>query len=171
MNAGAQGGCTAEWLESVRVMPLEGGNCFELQRDQLDFAYRHSRLQEDNLVVLSARFRLQPGHDPDELKRVTSANLSHRTTTQPYQWPSCGSVFRNPEPEKAGQLIEGLGLKGRRIGGAEVSEVHANFIVNVGDATADDIRTLIDLVRDEVEKMHGITLHPEVKRLGFQTTD
>ena len=80
-------------------------------------------------------------------------------------------MFRNPEPEKAGQLIESLGLKGRRIGGAEVSEVHANFIVNVGDATADDIRTLIDLVRDEVEKMHGITLHPEVKRLGFQTTD
>ena len=132
MNAGAQGGCTAEWLESVRVMPMEGGNCFELQRDQLDFAYRHSRLQDDNLVVLSARFRLQPGHDPDELKRVTTANLSHRTTTQPYQQPSCGSVFRNPEPLKAGRLIEEQGLKGTRIGGAEISTVHANFIVNTG---------------------------------------
>ena len=101
MNAGAQGGCTAEWLESVRVMPLEGGECFELQRDQMDFGYRHSRLQQGNLVVLSARFRLEAGHDPSELKRVTSANLSHRTTTQPYQQPSCGSVFRNPEPLKA----------------------------------------------------------------------
>ena len=167
MNAGAQGGCTAEWLESVRVMPLEGGNCFELQRDQLDFAYRHSRLQEDNLVVLSARFRLQPGHDPDELKRVTTANLSHRTTTQPYQQPSCGSVFRNPEPLKAGRLIEDQGLKGTRIGGAEISTVHANFIVNTGDAEAKDIAQLIHLVQDRIEAKHGIRLHPEVKRLGF----
>ena len=167
MNAGAQGGCTAEWLESVRVMPLEGGNCFELQRDQLDFAYRHSRLQDDNLVVLSARFRLQPGHDPDELKRVTTANLSHRTTTQPYQQPSCGSVFRNPEPLKAGRLIEEQGLKGTRIGGAEISTVHANFIVNTGDAQAKDIAQLIHLVQDRIEAEHGIRLHPEVKRLGF----
>ena len=167
MNAGAQGGCTAEWLESVRVMPLEGGNCFELQRDQLDFAYRHSRLQDDNLVVLSARFRLQPGHDPDELKQVTTANLSHRTTTQPYQQPSCGSVFRNPEPLKAGRLIEDQGLKGTRIGGAEISTVHANFIVNTGDAQAKDIAQLIHLVQDRIEAKHGIRLHTEVKRLGF----
>ncbi|ABB33807.1 UDP-N-acetylmuramate dehydrogenase [Synechococcus sp. CC9605] len=167
MNAGAQGGCTAEWLESVRVVPLEGGNCFELQRHQLDFAYRHSRLQEDNLVVLSARFRLQPGHDPDELKRVTTANLSHRTTTQPYQQPSCGSVFRNPEPLKAGRLIEEQGLKGTRIGGAEISTVHANFIVNTGDAQAKDIAQLIHLVQDRIEAKHGIRLHTEVKRLGF----
>ena len=167
MNAGAQGGCTAEWLESVWVVPLEGGNCFELQRHQLDFAYRHSRLQEDNLVVLSARFRLQPGHDPDELKRVTTANLSHRTTTQPYQQPSCGSVFRNPEPLKAGRLIEEQGLKGTRIGGAEISTVHANFIVNTGDAQAKDIAQLIHLVQDRIEAKHGIRLHTEVKRLGF----
>ena len=167
MNAGAQGGCTAEWLGSVRVMPLEGGECFELQRDQLDFGYRHSRLQEGNLVVLSARFRLEAGHDPSELKRVTSANLSHRTTTQPYQQPSCGSVFRNPEPLKAGRLIEEQGLKGTRIGGAEISTVHANFIVNTGDAEAKDIAKLIQLVQDRIEAEHGIRLHPEVKRLGF----
>jgi UDP-N-acetylmuramate dehydrogenase len=80
-------------------------------------------------------------------------------------------VFRNPEPEKAGQLIEGLGLKGKRIGGAEVSPVHANFIVNVGEAKADDIRALIDFVQNEVKRIHGISLHPEVKSLGFQTTD
>jgi UDP-N-acetylmuramate dehydrogenase len=146
---------------------MEGGNCFELQRDQLDFAYRHSRLQDDNLVVLSARFRLQPGHDPDELKRVTTANLSHRTTTQPYQQPSCGSVFRNPEPLKAGRLIEEQGLKGTRIGSAEISTVHANFIVNTGDAEAKDIAQLIQLVQDRIEAKHGIRLHPEVKRLGF----
>ena len=167
MNAGAQGGCTADWLESVQVMPLNGGDSFELQRDQLAFDYRHSRLQDEDLVVLSARFRLEPGHDPRELKRVTSANLSHRTTTQPYQQPSCGSVFRNPEPLKAGRLIEEQGLKGTRIGGAEISTLHANFIVNTGHAHADDMARLIRLVQDRIEAEHGIRLHPEVKRLGF----
>ena len=95
MNAGAQGGCTADWLESVRVAPLVGGVSFELSRDELDFDYRHSRLQDEELVVLSARFRLEPGHDPEEITRITSGNLSHRTSTQPYTQPSCGSVFRN----------------------------------------------------------------------------
>ena len=167
MNAGAQGGCTADCLESVRVAPLEGGDSFELGRDQLAFDYRHSRLQEEELVVLSARFRLDPGHDPDEITRITSGNLSHRTSTQPYTQPSCGSVFRNPEPLKAGRLIEGLGLKGSRIGGAEVSTIHANFIVNTGAATAANIDQLIQRVQQQVEAAHAVRLHPEVKRLGF----
>ena len=167
MNAGAQGGCTADCLESVRVAPLEGGESFELGRDQLAFDYRHSRLQEDQLVVLSARFRLDPGHDPDEITRITSGNLSHRTSTQPYTQPSCGSVFRNPEPLKAGRLIEGLGLKGSRIGGAEVSTLHANFIVNTGAATAANIDQLIQRIQQQVEAAHAVRLHPEVKRLGF----
>lgn len=169
MNAGAQGGCIADRLESVRVMPIQGGDSFELSADQLDFAYRHSRLQQDGLVVLSARFHLEPGHDPKELKRITSGNLSHRTTTQPYQQPSCGSVFRNPEPQKAGRLIEEMGLKGTRIGGAEVSTLHANFIVNIGDAQARDIHQLIHLVQDRIKAAHGIHLHPEVKQLGFDS--
>ena len=167
MNAGAQGGCTAEWLESVRVTPLQGGESFELSREQLSFGYRHSRLQEDELVVLSARFRLDPGYDPAEIIRITSGNLSHRTSTQPYTQPSCGSVFRNPEPLKAGRLIEGLGLKGSRIGGAEVSTLHANFIVNTGAATAANIDELIQRVQQQVEAAHAVRLHPEVKRLGF----
>lgn len=167
MNAGAQGGCTAEWLESVRVTPLQGGESFELSSEQLAFGYRHSRLQEDELVVLSARFRLDPGYDPAEIIRITSGNLSHRTSTQPYTQPSCGSVFRNPEPLKAGRLIEGLGLKGSRIGGAEVSTLHANFIVNTGAATAANIDELIQRVQQQVEAAHAVRLHPEVKRLGF----
>ncbi|MGB1775517.1 MAG: UDP-N-acetylmuramate dehydrogenase [Synechococcus sp.] len=167
MNAGAQGGCIAERLESVRVMPIAGGDSFELRADQLEYDYRYSRLQQEDLVVLSARFQLDPGHDPKELNRVTSGNLAHRTTTQPYQQPSCGSVFRNPEPDKAGRLIEALGLKGTRIGGAEISTLHANFIVNTGEAQARDIHQLIHLVQDRIEAEHGIRLHPEVKRLGF----
>ena len=126
MNAGAQGGCTAEVLDSVTVIePHRPNQPFELRAGELDFAYRHSRLQQEPLVVLSARFRLNAGHDPAELSRRTSANLHSRTSTQPYQQPSCGSVFRNPEPDKAGQLIEALGLKGLSIGGGPVSPIDA----------------------------------------------
>ena len=167
MNAGAQGGCTAEVLESVTVIePHKPNQPFELRAGELDFAYRHSRLQEEPLVVLSARFRLNAGHDPAEVSRRTSANLHSRTSTQPYQQPSCGSVFRNPEPQKAGQLIEALGLKGLSIGGAQVSPIHANFIVNTGAATAAEIDHLIGAVQERIQAAHGITLHTEVKRLG-----
>jgi UDP-N-acetylmuramate dehydrogenase len=168
MNAGAQGGCIAEWLDSVRVIdPDRPETPFELTAAELDFSYRHSRLQNEPLIVLSARFRLEAGHDPAAITACTSANLHSRTSTQPYQQPSCGSVFRNPEPQKAGQLIEALGLKGLRIGGAEVSAVHANFIVNLGGATAADIDALIQRVQQRVQEVHGIHLHPEVKRLGL----
>ena len=167
MNAGAQGGCTAEVLESVTVVdPQRPDQPFELRNHELDFAYRHSRLQQEPLVVLSARFRLRTGHDPAELARRTSANLHSRTNTQPYQQPSCGSVFRNPDPEKAGRLIEALGLKGLSIGGAQVSEIHANFIVNTGHATATEIDQLILQVQRQVQNAHGIALHTEVQRLG-----
>ncbi|MFN9643779.1 MAG: UDP-N-acetylmuramate dehydrogenase [Cyanobacteriota bacterium] len=168
MNAGAQGGCTAEWLHSVRVVdPAHPEEPFTLPADALDFAYRHSRLQEEPLLVLAARFRLKAGQDPAEVSSRTSANLQSRTSTQPYQQPSCGSVFRNPEPEKAGRLIEGLGLKGLQVGEAQVSPMHANFIVNLGGARASDIDHLIALVRARVLDAHQIALRPEVKRLGF----
>ena len=167
MNAGAQGGCTAEVLESITVVdPARPNQPFELQNSALNFAYRHSRLQSEPLVVLSARFRLQAGQDPAAVSQRTSANLHSRTSTQPYQQPSCGSVFRNPEPRKAGQLIEGLGLKGLSIGGAQVSPIHANFIVNTGAASASEIDQLISAVQERVAAAHGIALHPEVKRLG-----
>jgi UDP-N-acetylmuramate dehydrogenase len=168
MNAGAQGGCTAEWLHSVQVLdPARPETPFTLLAEELAFAYRHSRLQEEPLLVLSARFRLEAGHDPAEISARTSANLHSRTSTQPYQQPSCGSVFRNPEPQKAGRLIEELGLKGLRLGGAEVSPIHANFIVNTGNASADDIDALIRNVQQRVQEERGVALHPEVKRLGF----
>ena len=168
MNAGAQGGCTADVLESITVVdPARPESPFQLRADALDFAYRHSRLQDEPLVVLSARFRLTPGHDPATVSRRTSENLHSRTSTQPYQQPSCGSVFRNPEPRKAGQLIEALGLKGPSIGAAQVSPIHANFIVNTGQATATDIDQLIQEVQRRVHAAHGISLHPEVKRLGL----
>jgi UDP-N-acetylmuramate dehydrogenase len=168
MNAGAQGGCTAEWLKSVRLVdPTRPEAPFDLPAEALEFAYRHSRLQAEAWIVLSARFQLEAGHDPAAITARTSANLHSRTSTQPYQQPSCGSVFRNPEPHKAGQLIEALGLKGLQIGQAQVSPIHANFIVNTGQATAADISALIEEVQRRVMTGRGIALHPEVKRLGF----
>jgi len=168
MNAGAQGGCIADCLETVQLLdPQQPYQLLELDARELAFAYRHSRLQVEDWIVVAARFRLQSGLDPAAVSARTSANLHGRTSTQPYQQPSCGSVFRNPEPHKAGQLIEALGLKGRQIGGAQVSPLHANFIVNVGDATATDILSLIALVQDQVLHGHGLALQPEVKRLGF----
>jgi len=167
MNAGAQGGCTSEWLEAVTVFDPNGdGEPFVLASRDLAFAYRHSRLQQEPLVVLSARFRLRAGLDPAAVSQRTSANLRSRTSSQPYQQPSCGSVFRNPEPQKAGQLIEALGLKGLSVGGAEVSSLHANFIVNTGSARASDMDQLIALVQQRVRQGHAIDLHPEVQRLG-----
>lgn len=168
MNAGAQGGCIADVLESITVVNLDRPEKpFELRADALAYAYRHSRLQGEPLVVLSARFRLTPGQDPGAVSRRTSENLHSRTSTQPYQQPSCGSVFRNPEPHKAGQLIEALGLKGLSIGAAQVSPIHANFIVNTGQASATEIDQLIREVQLRVQAAHGINLRPEVKRLGL----
>ena len=169
MNAGAQGGCLAEWLHSVLVIdPLRPHHPFRLSAADLQFAYRHSRLQEESLVVLAVRLRLSAGHAPAAITARTRANLHSRTSSQPYQQPSCGSVFRNPEPRKAGQLIEALGLKGEQIGGAQVSPMHANFIVNTGGARAVEIDALIARVQRRVLAAHGVHLHPEVKRLGFE---
>ncbi|MDA0717751.1 MAG: UDP-N-acetylmuramate dehydrogenase [Cyanobacteria bacterium] len=168
MNAGAQGGCTADWLHSVLVLdPANPAAPFELEARELEFAYRHSRLQAEEWIVLAATFQLETGHDPAAITSRTSANLHSRTSTQPYQQPSCGSVFRNPESHKAGQLIEALGLKGLQIGDAQVSPIHANFIVNIGQASAGDIDALIAEVQSRVLASHGLALHPEVKRLGF----
>ncbi len=167
MNAGAQGGCIAERLDSALIMTLDSKEPFRIYNKELQFGYRSSRIQKEQLIVLSARFRLEPGHDQDFIQEQNNSNLYHRLHTQPYQLPSCGSVFRNPEPLKAGQLIENLGLKGKKIGDAEISKKHANFIVNNGSATASDIDKLIRLIQKEVKEARQLVLHPEVKRLGF----
>ncbi len=168
MNAGAQGCCTAERLQSVTVLPLKGGESFEINQKDLDFGYRKSLLQKEELLVLSSRFRLETGHNKEDLIQKTNDNLHHRTNTQPYHLPSCGSVFRNPKHHHAGELIENLGLKGHRIGGAEISNIHANFIVNTGQATASNILELIQFIKEKVKAAHGLTLQTEVKQLGFK---
>ena len=105
--------------------------------------------------------------DPFYLRGKMEASHTRRKQTQPLSVPSCGSVFKNPEGASAGALIEAVGLKGRRAGGAQISEVHANFIVNTGGAAARDVMELIELARREVYEAYGIELQPEVRFLGF----
>lgn len=165
MNAGAHNHCAAEVLTNAAVMTPEG-RVETLTPEELGFSYRTSRLQGDRRMVVEASFQLRPGHSREEIMTATTRNLHARKSSQPYDKPSCGSVFRNPTPQYAAQLIECLGLKGYRIGGAEVSERHANFILNAGNAKAQDIFNLIRHVQAEVAARRAVNLEPEVKILG-----
>jgi UDP-N-acetylmuramate dehydrogenase len=142
------------------------GSIETLTNQDLNYSYRTSNLQGDSRLVLSAKFQLQSFGDPEQIKARTFRDLEKRHSTQPYDRPSCGSVFRNPMPQHAAALIEGLGLKGYRIGDAEVSTLHANFIINRQDAKASEIRELIYYVQKQVKARYSIELEPEVKMLG-----
>ncbi|MCM1981410.1 UDP-N-acetylmuramate dehydrogenase [Lyngbya confervoides] len=165
MNAGAHGGCVADNLEEVHILTGDG-NIQILSNSQLHYHYRSSILQTHPQLVVKAVFRLHPGHDPQSVLQQTQAHRDHRLTTQPYDWPSCGSVFRNPQPQSAGWLIEQSGLKGYQLGGAQISEKHANFILNLGEASARDIYQLIHYIQEVIDRQWGLKLHPEVKMLG-----
>lgn len=165
MNAGAHKSCIADILCSTQVLS-QTGTTEKLRPSDLGYGYRTSVLQGGSYLVTEARFQLQPVGDPVRVMATTNAHLKQRHATQPYHLPSCGSVFRNPEPYKAGWLIEQTGLKGYKIGGAQVSELHANFILNCGGATASDIFQLICYVREQVEQRWSVRLEPEVKIIG-----
>ncbi|HEY9877491.1 MAG TPA: UDP-N-acetylmuramate dehydrogenase [Leptolyngbyaceae cyanobacterium] len=165
MNAGAHGACTADIFQQTQVIePIQG--LVSLDPEDMGFQYRTSVLQSMPRPVVQATFQLEPGHDPKVVTADTLADLEQRRATQPYDMPSCGSVFRNPKPHSAGWLIEQTGLKGYRIGNAQVAERHANFILNCGDASATDILRLIHHVQDEVEARWALRLKPEVKTVG-----
>ena len=173
MNAGAHGDCTADFLVNAQVLSYKQApeqapeqTITVLTPDDLGYAYRTSNLQNTQRLVTQATLQLQPGADPVAVTAATAAHLEQRRTTQPYHLPSCGSVFRNPKPYTAGWLIEQTGLKGHQIGGAQVSHLHANFILNRGGATASDILRLIRYIQQQVEARWAIHLEPEVKLLG-----
>ena len=165
MNAGAHQGCVADRLINVQVLTVQG-ELITLLPAQLGYSYRTSILQKGGYLVTEAKFQLIPGGDPTDVTNTTDKMMEHRRTTQPYNLPSCGSVFRNPEPFKSAKLIEQTGLKGYTIGSAQVSTRHANFIVNCGGAKADDIYQLIRYVQKTVAERWSIELEPEVKILG-----
>ena len=163
MNAGAYGGQLSDVLIDARV--LLNGELRTLTVEQMQMGYRTSLPLREGGIVLWARFALTPD-DPEAIAARMRELNARRRDKQPLNWPSAGSTFKRPEGHFAGALIEQAGLKGRRVGGAQVSEKHAGFIVNVGDATAGDILTLIGVVQDEVAARFGIRLETEVRILG-----
>ncbi len=161
MNAGAFGGETWDRVVSVEVLTRRGA-LLERRPEAYEIGYRSVRGPGDEWF-LAAHFEFEAdGEDMEAL----NALVERRKATQPIGLPSCGSVFRNPPGDHAARLIDTAGLKGRRIGGAVVSEKHANFIINDGGASAADIEALIELVQATVEKVHGVRLEHEVRIVG-----
>lgn len=164
MNAGAYGGEMKDVLTEVTVMNAEG-DIFTLLTEELELGYRTSIIKTAGYIVLEAKIRLKEG-DPEVIRETMKDLTIRRTTKQPLEYPSAGSTFKRPEGYFAGKLIMDSGLAGYQVGGAQVSEKHCGFVINAGDATARDVRTLMDNVRDIVYKKYGVTLEPEVKFLG-----
>lgn len=161
MNAGAYGTEIFEFVTDVEL--IRGGKAVTLTRDQIFFTYRGTDLTND--IILEVGFRFERG-DVDAAKERRKVLLAKRKDSQPLDRPNAGSIFKNPPGDYAGRLIEASGLKGTRVGDAVVSEKHANFLVNDGQATARDMMGLIELVRNRVRTDHGVELELEVKLLG-----
>ena len=164
MNAGAHGGETADFLQEVKWMDMEG-DLHTSARENLEFGYRHSDLMGNyGRIITSAVFELQESDRETVEKKILECQ-QFRKEKQPYNQPSCGSVFKNPPRDFAARLIEASGLKGKISGGAQISPIHANFIVNLGNASSTDILSLIDTTREKVFSKHSINLKPEVQIL------
>ena len=164
MNAGAYGHFFYETLEAVEFID-EDGELKVAKKEELEYSYRHTSLMDRNAIVTKVMLRLVEAN-AEELVNSVDATLRLRREKQPLEWPSAGSVFKNPEGSHAGYLVELCGLRGLPHGGAQVSEKHGNFIVNKGDATAADVLALIEQVREVVAKEKGYCLETEVLRVG-----
>lgn len=164
MNAGAYGGEMKDILEKIEVMDKDG-NIFELNGCDMQLGYRKSAIQENNLIAISATMQLQKGKYEDIKARMEDLDI-RRKSKQPLEWPSAGSTFRRPEGYYAGKLVQDVGLKGFSMGRAKVSELHSGFVINNGDATAEEIITLIHYIQDKVKDKFGVNLHTEVKIIG-----
>lgn len=164
MNAGAYDGEMAKVVTCVRVMDMQG-KISELQASELDFAYRHTALQNSGWIVISVTVALQPG-EAESIAAKMADFSQRRISKQPLELPSAGSMFKRPPGYFAGTLIEQTGLKGYTVGRAQVSQKHAGFVVNVGGATAKDVLQLISDVQSKVFAAHGVRLEPEVLVLG-----
>ena len=164
MNAGAYGGEIADIIENAVVFTPDG-KVTTLSKDDLDLGYRTSKLQSTRYILLSAAFSLQSGNK-EVISSAMDDLMNRRMTTQPLDKPSCGSTFKRPAGNFAGKLISDCGLKGMSVGGAQVSEKHAGFIVNSGGATSRDILDLVQLVKKTVFEKTGVLLEEEIRIIG-----
>lgn len=166
MNAGAYLTDIGSIIKEVTVLD-ENYNIKKLENKDLDLGYRHSIFMSKKYIILSAILKLEKD-DKEEIKALINERKERRQSTQPLEYPSAGSVFRNPKDMYAGKLIEDLGLKGFTIGGAKVSEKHANFIVNNGNATSSDIKNVIDKVKQLVYENYNIELKEEQEMFNWE---
>ncbi len=164
MNAGAYNGEMKDIVQEVLAIDT-AGNFKTFTREQMKFEYRSSIFQEGSYIVLAARLHLVMGNKEEILKTMQEF-ARRRSEKQPLEHPSAGSTFRRPDGFYVGPIIEGLGLKGFSIGGAEVSSKHAGFIINKGNATAEDVINLIAYIQKKAREKHGVELMPEIKILG-----
>jgi len=163
MNAGAHQAEVSDIITKALIL-MPSGQCKWMDRDELKFDYRTSILQQNGGICIAAQFRLNKGNQ-SEIRDRLQKNKAYRKNTQPWKDPCCGSVFRNPLPMHAGKIIEDLGLKGYTVGGAKVSEMHGNFIVNTGEATAEDVLALIGEIQDLALKHYGVKMETEVEQV------
>lgn len=161
MNAGAYGGEMKDVLVKINHINEDGTDGFT-EGDEMDLSYRHSAYSSEKKIITSVELKLQNG-DKEEIESKMKDFLGRRKDKQPLEYPSAGSVFKRPEGYFAGALIEQSGLKGKRIGGAMVSEKHAGFIINYDNATTSDVLELIDFCRETVKDKFGVTLEAEIK--------
>lgn len=161
MNAGAYGGEICQVCTQVCAMDMDGQERL-LSNEEMEFSYRNSRAQRENLIVLFADFGLAKG-DKGTINEKMRELKAKRSASQPLDKPSAGSAFKRPATGYAAAMIDEAGLKGFQIGGAAVSEKHAGFVVNLGGATAADVKSLLKAVADEVEKQKGVRLEPEIR--------
>lgn len=165
MNAGAHGSDISKILTKAHIL-FEDGSIEWLSNEEMEFTYRTSVLQKKRPgIVLEAEFKLTKG-DKAAIVSQMQKNKDYRKVTQPWNFPCAGSIFRNPLPNYAGKLIEDAGLKGFQIGGAKISEMHGNFIVNAGNATAKDVLDLIQYIKDKILNLYGIKIETEVEIIG-----
>lgn len=164
MNAGAYGGEIKDVLKQVTIMTREG-EIRTLPVEELEMGYRTSIIKKAGYIVLEAVISLEKGRE-EEIMAKTRELAEKRSEKQPLEYPSAGSTFKRPEGYFAGKLIMDSGLKGYRVGGAQVSEKHCGFVINTGGATAEDVKQLMDHVTRTVKEKFGVTLEPEVRFLG-----
>ncbi len=164
MNAGAYGGEMSQVVNQVRVVSKEGES-MELDNDTMEFRYRGSVIRGSAFTVTEVTFRLEPG-DREAIRAKMEELAARRREKQPLEYPSAGSTFKRPEGHFAGKLIMEAGFAGYRIGGAQVSEKHCGFVINTGDATARDVRALIEEIQARVKERFRVDLEPEIVFLG-----